>query len=326
MTTPSTVAVHVTRRFAVAAERVFDAWLDADLIARWMFGPDVRDEAIVRIQLDARVGGRFSFVVRRGADEIDHVGTYLAVERPRHLAFTWAIAPEDGDPSRVTIDVAPDGDGCVLTLTHEMPARWAEYASRTEAGWTTMLGAMQRTLDTGDFGVVAAPDAVRFERLLPAPIERVWTFLTDADARGTWFASGDMELRVGGRVTLHFRHANLSSPDETPPARFADMATSGHTMLGRVTRCEPPHLLSFTWGDEEPLSEVTFELSPHAGGTRLVLTHRRLGTHDEMVDVAGGWHTHLTILAARLEGRTPRGIWTLLAGLDGVYGRRLAPK
>ncbi|HEV7731927.1 MAG TPA: SRPBCC domain-containing protein, partial [Candidatus Binatia bacterium] len=82
MITAATVSVHVTRRFAVAAERVFDAWLDDDLITRWMFGPDVRDEEIVRIALDARVGGRFSFVVRRGADEIDHVGTYLAIERP----------------------------------------------------------------------------------------------------------------------------------------------------------------------------------------------------------------------------------------------------
>ncbi|HEV7731830.1 MAG TPA: SRPBCC domain-containing protein, partial [Candidatus Binatia bacterium] len=247
----------------------------------------------------------------------------LAIERPHRLVFTWAVAPEDDDPSRVTVEVAPDGDGCVLTLTHEMPARWADYASRTEAGWTTMLGSLQRTLDSGDFAVVVAPDAVRFERLLPAPVDRVWTFLTDSEARGTWFASGDMELRVGGRVTLHFRHANLSSPTETPPERFADMAVNGHTMLGRVTRCEPPTLLSYTWGDDE-CSEVTFELAPHAEGTRLVLTHRRLATRDEMVDVAGGWHTHLHILVDRLAGRTPRGIWTLLASLDGVYERRLA--
>ena len=27
---------------------------------------------------------------------------------------------------------------------------------------------------------------VRFERLLPGPIERVWEYLTDGDKRATW--------------------------------------------------------------------------------------------------------------------------------------------
>jgi hypothetical protein len=62
---PPAVA-RVTRQFNASAERVFDAWLSPDLIGRWMFGPNVRDEEVVRILVDARVGGAFSFIVRRG--------------------------------------------------------------------------------------------------------------------------------------------------------------------------------------------------------------------------------------------------------------------
>ena len=35
---------------------------------------------------------------------------------------------------------------------------------------------------------------VRFERLLPGPIERVWEYLSNGTKRATWFAGGDTEL------------------------------------------------------------------------------------------------------------------------------------
>jgi uncharacterized protein YndB with AHSA1/START domain len=147
MTTPSPVEVRVTHRFAARPADVFDAWLDVELIGRWMFGHATRDEAIVRLSTDPCVGGRFSFVVRRQGQEIDHVGEYLELARPTRLVFTWAIAGTPGDPSVVTIDLAADGDGCRLTLVHTLHPDWAEYASRTEAGWTTMLTALAAMID-----------------------------------------------------------------------------------------------------------------------------------------------------------------------------------
>jgi uncharacterized protein YndB with AHSA1/START domain len=138
----STVNVRVTRRFNASAERVFDAWLSTEMIGRWMFGPTLRDEEIVRLVVDPRIGGEFSFVVRRQGTEIDHVGRYLEIERPRRLVFTWGIAGDSVDESRVIIDIVPLEAGCDLTLTHEMHPKWAEYAGRTEAGWTKMLVAL----------------------------------------------------------------------------------------------------------------------------------------------------------------------------------------
>jgi uncharacterized protein YndB with AHSA1/START domain len=133
------VIVRVTRRYSAASERVFDAWLDPDLIGRFMFGPALRDEEVLRIAVDARVGGTFSFLVRRGQMEIDHVGTYRVIDRPRRLVFTWGIAGESTDESVVTIEIAPRDTGCDLTLTHEMDPKWRQYAARTEAGWAKML-------------------------------------------------------------------------------------------------------------------------------------------------------------------------------------------
>ena len=113
-----------------------------------------------------------------------------------------------------------------------------------------------------EFGVLAEARTVRFQRVLPGPIERVWAYLTESEKRGRWLASGPMELRVGGQVELHFRHADLTPHVERPPDKYSNCA-DGFTTYGHITRCDPPRLLSYTWDEKSGVaSEVTFELSP----------------------------------------------------------------
>lgn len=136
------VDVTVTRRFDAPAAQVYDAWLTPELIGRWMFGPALRDEEVLSITADGRVGGSFSFLVRRQGAEIDHVGEYLTLERPRRLVFTWAIRENLPDTSTVTVEIAPAETGCELTLTHQLAPDWADYAERTANAWRLMLGAL----------------------------------------------------------------------------------------------------------------------------------------------------------------------------------------
>src|SRR5687767_8696844 len=174
-----------------------------------------------------------------------------------------------------------------------------------------------------EYGVVTEPGAVRFERLLPGPIERVWAHLTESEKRGRWLASGEMELREGGNVTLEFKHKNLSSQIERTPDRYKEYE-EGATMQGRITRCEPPRLLSYTWGERaDETSLVTFELEPQGNEVRLIVTHRRLPNRREMISVSGGWHTHLAILADELSGRDRRPFWSTHQGLEDEYDRRI---
>jgi uncharacterized protein YndB with AHSA1/START domain len=137
--------VRVTHRFKASPQRVFDAWLSPEMIGRWMFGKALREEEILRIEVDARVGGSFSFLVRRQDQEIDHVGRYLEIDPPRRLVFTWGIAGSGAD-SRVTIEIVPAGPGCELTLIHEIDPAWADYADRTREGWSKMLDVLETVL------------------------------------------------------------------------------------------------------------------------------------------------------------------------------------
>jgi len=142
MTKP--VQAIVVHRFTVPAERVFDAWLDVTLLGRWMFGPAVRDERIVRIDLEPKVGGRFSFVVDRQGTEVDHVGEYLEIDRPRLLVFTWATRDSLPETSRVIVEITPLDKGCDVKVTHVMSPAWAAYAEKAAGAWTKMLTALER--------------------------------------------------------------------------------------------------------------------------------------------------------------------------------------
>jgi uncharacterized protein YndB with AHSA1/START domain len=157
---------------------------------------------------------------------------------------------------------------------------------------------------------------VRLERMLPGPIERVWAYLTDAEKRKTWLASGVFDLRVGGKADLHFDHSNVTSekyPEDKRP----------HDCQGRITRIEPPRLLSFTFGAAGPESEVTFELEPRGKGVLLVITHVRIVDRKTMIGVASGWDAHVGILEDRLNGEPPRPFWSTHARLKKEYEARL---
>jgi uncharacterized protein YndB with AHSA1/START domain len=164
---------------------------------------------------------------------------------------------------------------------------------------------------------VLSPTEIRFQRLLPGPIETVWDYLTDPRKRGEWLAGGPMELRVGGRVSLRFKHSELSPNQAPPPEKYRQVDEEGHRAEETVTVFEPPHRLAFTWGGT---SEVTFELAPRKNGqVLLTLTHRRLSDDAERTRTAGGWHCHLTILTEKLEGRTPPAFWDVFRKIEREY-------
>jgi uncharacterized protein YndB with AHSA1/START domain len=168
-----------------------------------------------------------------------------------------------------------------------------------------------------DYPDVLSPTEIRFQRLLPGPIENVWFYLTDAKKRGEWLASGPMDLRVGGKVSLRFKHAELSPHQAPPPEKYRKMDDEGHRAEETITELDPPRRLAFTWGGT---SEVVFELASREGGkVLLTLTHRRLPDDAERTGAAGGWHCHLTVLAEKLEGRTPPAFWDLFRKIDAEY-------
>lgn len=175
------------------------------------------------------------------------------------------------------------------------------------------------------YGEILDTETVRFERLLPGPIERVWSYLVDGENRARWLCGGDTEPSVGGHVDMLFHNASLSGQQDIErPEKYKDMPEEV-SFSGTVTRWEPPHVLAHSWDYEDNSSEVTYELTEQGDKVRLVLTHTRLSGRDEMQSVCGGWHTHLDILVDILNAVEPQPFWKVHTQLEAEYEQRLTP-
>ena len=154
-----------------------------------------------------------------------------------------------------------------------------------------------------------APDTIRLERLLDAPAEAVWRYLTEAELRQQWFMGGS-DATPGGEFELLNDHDNLSDDDVPYPESYAPY--KGKTWNERVLRFEPPHLLETTFqGGKNGV--VRFELKPEGERTRLVLTHSGIESGTGAQDFGSGWNSHMTVLQERLAGRSVRDFWALHA-------------
>jgi two-component system cell cycle response regulator DivK len=141
---PQPEEVRVGRRFAAPAERVFDAWLDAETVGEWLFRTP--EGALVRCAIDPQVGGRYAIVERRGEEEVLHTGAYETIERPERLAFTLAVPLYGEGEERVAIAIAPEEEGCTLTLTQSRGAAAAASAEQIGRGWSHLLDALAARL------------------------------------------------------------------------------------------------------------------------------------------------------------------------------------
>lgn len=133
----------VRRRIAVPRERVFEAWLDSESLARWM-RPLGTTHATVSV--DPRVGGGFRIVMEGGSNGSDneHRGEYLAIEPPSLLSFTWISRATDHAPTVVTVEFLERDAETELVLTHRrLPAKAVEGH---RAGWSEIVRLLDEAL------------------------------------------------------------------------------------------------------------------------------------------------------------------------------------
>lgn len=135
------VTLRVSHNFVAKPERVFDAWLDPKTAGKWLFATPTG--VMTRVEIDPRVGGKFT-IVRRDGEEIEHVGEYFEIDRPRRLVFTFGVPKFSSETTRVVIEIAPSGEGCELALTQEdvLP----EWAERSAQGWGMILDNLEHSL------------------------------------------------------------------------------------------------------------------------------------------------------------------------------------
>lgn len=136
----------VSRAIPAPPEQVFDAWTDVRQAKQWMFADE--KDGFSHCEIDPRVGGRCSFGIIRDGELIDHVGTYLAIERPRLIRYSFGIPAETPDEDIVQVDIAPADQGSEVIVTVELHPNWADYVAPTETAFGGMLESLGRHFRT----------------------------------------------------------------------------------------------------------------------------------------------------------------------------------
>jgi uncharacterized protein YndB with AHSA1/START domain len=144
-------------------------------------------------------------------------------------------------------------------------------------------------------------DSIEREVMIEAPIETVWSIVTEPEQIARWFADyAEVDLRPGGDLLLRFE--------------------SGIDGKGTVEKVEQPSLFSFRWVSPEPgrdmdaaqghFTTVEFKLTTQGDGTLLSVTESGFagleGTEEQNATLAerhsGGWGMFLDRLAALASG------------------------
>jgi uncharacterized protein YndB with AHSA1/START domain len=125
--------ITATVRIAAPPEVVFPYFTDPKLMVTWIGE---------RAKLDARPGGGFALDF---GDTAAH-GSYVAVEPPTRVVFTWGIPGDATLPpgsSTVEVVLAPDDGDTIVTLTHRDVPESREPSHRE--GWDRCLAALATT-------------------------------------------------------------------------------------------------------------------------------------------------------------------------------------
>ena len=143
MSTQTTAKPSLTlkRRLKAPPAKVFAAFADPEKVKLWMGPGEVK--ALIA-ETDTRTGGRYRWLMQApNGEQHDVSGVYREVIPNQKLVFTWAWKSTPERESLVTVEIKPDGDGSLLTLTHEQFFD-EDARDRHQGGWNGALDKMEK--------------------------------------------------------------------------------------------------------------------------------------------------------------------------------------
>ena len=136
-------AVEIEVRIDASPETIFEFFTDPDKMVQWMGRSH---------DLDPRPGGTFRCDIN-GRDVAS--GSYLEIDRPRRVVFTWGWESEDSitrpGSSTVEVDLEPAGGQTLVRLTHrDLPGE--EQRAAHKHGWDHYFERLSVAASGGDPG------------------------------------------------------------------------------------------------------------------------------------------------------------------------------
>lgn len=137
----------ITRTFDAPPDIVFEAWTKPDFVRRW-WAPKTR-AAIVSVDADIRVGGKYRYVIRPHGTPMDIAfsGVYREIAPHTRLVYTQTFEPM-AHAGEVVVTIAfKDVAGKTLMTSHEL---YPSAEVRSAAVSSGMEDGMRETMDQLD--------------------------------------------------------------------------------------------------------------------------------------------------------------------------------
>jgi uncharacterized protein YndB with AHSA1/START domain len=266
--------VKFERNYPHSIEKVWDAITNPSKLKYWF----------TDIDLELKTGGKMTVYFRDKA-RTSSQGKIVAVQKPNRFVWTW-------EHEQAVWELTSQGPNkCRVVLTYSKLTD--DFAEKAPAGFHLLLDRLAEALNGSTtihpFGneeiepefkpvqekyekVVFAdyPELIRLkpiviERMMKAPIERVWMAITDKDQMKKWYFD-----------------LSAFKPEVGFEFSFAGQGRKGEKYIHhcRITEVIPLKKLAYTWAYERYPGEstVTFELAQDGDGTKVKLTHTGLGS------------------------------------------------
>jgi uncharacterized protein YndB with AHSA1/START domain/predicted transcriptional regulator len=139
------LTVNIEKFINASIEKVFDAWLNPEMLSKFMV-PCQPGARASDVETDAREGGKFKIVMHVGDEDISHTGKYLEINRPDKLVFTWISRYSVVDNSTVTLNFTRiDDNKTKISLSH---VKFIDEESRSahEGGWRDILDKLDEVM------------------------------------------------------------------------------------------------------------------------------------------------------------------------------------
>ena len=266
----------ITREFDAPRELVFKAWTDPKHLAQW-WGPKGFTNPVC--EWDARPGGKI-YDVMRAPNGMDYPmgGEFREIVPPERLVLMCGALDAKGNflfEFLHTATFTERNGKTTLTLNSRVIKTTAEankYIGGFETGMTLSLERLANLVQTNEPLVI--------ERIIDAPVERVWQAITTKEDMGRWFFElEEFKAKAGFEFGFTVEHEGFT-----------------YVHHCKVMEAVPNQKLAFTWRYEGHAGDslVTIELFAEGAQTRVKLTHEGLETFPAMpafarVNFMGGW-------------------------------------
>lgn len=144
MTKPAKIKVQARHRYNASADRIYETLMDPNKAKKFMFS--TLTGKMIKAEIEPKVGGGFTFIDRRPEGDAAHYGVYVALEKPKQIAFDFSVQKGSPESDRVTIDIVTLKQGCEVTLTHEMKKEFEHLEERVQEGWDGILDGLGSAL------------------------------------------------------------------------------------------------------------------------------------------------------------------------------------